>query len=73
MNRITLRIAAIGLLADVALSETNTAFADSTPFSRIVIFGDSLSDTGNFHRRSEVIPTALIHSLNGLVRASERP
>jgi thermolabile hemolysin len=28
------------------------AWANSTPFSRIIVFGDSVSDTGNFYRMS---------------------
>jgi thermolabile hemolysin len=32
--------------------------AGSSPFSRIVVFGDSLSDTGNFHRLTGGVPGA---------------
>lgn len=49
MKQLTLKLAAISLLAAVALSETDTTSAGSTPFSRIIVFGDSLSDTGNLH------------------------
>jgi len=37
------------LTAAILMLPAAVAQADSTPFSRIFVFGDSLSDTGNFH------------------------
>jgi thermolabile hemolysin len=37
-------------LAVALLFQTSTTWANSTPFSRIIVFGDSLSDSGNFYR-----------------------
>lgn len=58
MNRNTLKNAAIGMIAAFALSETTAVFANSTPFSRIIVFGDSLSDTGNLYLLSGGYPPA---------------
>jgi thermolabile hemolysin len=43
---------AFATLAVALLFHTSITRADSTPFSRIIVFGDSLSDTGNFYRRT---------------------
>jgi len=39
----------LGLLAFALVFQTSIARADSTPFSQIVVFGDSMSDPGNFY------------------------
>lgn len=58
MNRFSFKKLAIGLLAAIAVLGTGPAFAGSTPFSRIVVFGDSLSDTGNLYLLSGGYPPA---------------
>jgi phospholipase/lecithinase/hemolysin len=45
-----IRNIAFGTIAVALVFQTSIARADSTPFSRIIVFGDSLSDTGNFYR-----------------------
>ena len=45
-----IRILVFATLAVALLFQTSITRADSTPFSRIIVFGDSLSDTGNFYR-----------------------
>lgn len=46
-----IRKLAFATLAGALLFQTSVTRADaSTPFSRIIVFGDSLSDTGNFYR-----------------------
>jgi phospholipase/lecithinase/hemolysin len=47
---------AFAALAVAQLFGTSTTRADSTPFSRIVVFGDSLSDAGNLFRLSGGFP-----------------
>jgi len=45
-----IRNIAFAIPAVALLFQTSVTRADSTPFSRIIVFGDSLSDTGNFYR-----------------------
>jgi phospholipase/lecithinase/hemolysin len=45
-----IRNIAFATLAVTLVFQTSIARADSTPFSRIIVFGDSLSDTGNFYQ-----------------------
>src|SRR4029453_12923135 len=54
-----LRVSCAILLTLAVVPETvTTAWADSTPFSRIIVFGDSLSDTGNFYHLTGGFPPA---------------
>ncbi|MCI0747990.1 MAG: SGNH/GDSL hydrolase family protein [Verrucomicrobia subdivision 3 bacterium] len=55
LNRLKLG-AALGLAFGVVLAGSLAAEAKSTPFSRITVFGDSLSDIGNLHRLTEGFP-----------------
>jgi phospholipase/lecithinase/hemolysin len=43
---------AVGIALALLLAGQGVVFAASTPFSRIIVFGDSTSDTGNFYRMS---------------------
>ena len=59
MNRHTSVFVAKLKLAIVLLSALAGSLdvdAKPTPFSRIVVFGDSLSDTGNLHRMTGGFP-----------------
>src|ERR1041384_6306889 len=47
-----------GLAALTLMTGVVAAHADQTPFSRIFVFGDSLSDTGNFYALSGGFPPA---------------
>lgn len=47
-----IRNAAIGLAALAFFGIVQTPGAEATPFSRIVVFGDSLSDMGNLYEQS---------------------
>jgi len=58
MKRLTLKNALIGLLSTLALSGATAGVANVTPFSRIIVFGDSLSDTGNLYLLSGGYPPA---------------
>jgi len=48
---LNLRPALVSALA-LLLAGQGVVLAGSTPFSRIIVFGDSVSDTGNFYRMS---------------------
>jgi thermolabile hemolysin len=48
-----IRNLAFAILAVALLFQSSVTRADSTPFSRIIVFGDSLSDTGNFYRMTD--------------------
>ena len=48
--------ATVVIASGLLLAEQGVAFADSTPFSRIIVFGDSLSDTGNYYEMSGAYP-----------------
>src|SRR5260370_28682311 len=58
IHRLTSRLA-ISLAFSCCLGGQFAAQADPVPFSRIVVFGDSLSDTGNFYRLTRgLVPPA---------------
>ncbi len=42
----------LGVALALLLVDHGAVFAGSTPFSQIIVFGDSTSDTGNFYRMS---------------------
>ncbi len=44
--------ATVVIASGLLLAGQGLAFADSTPFSRIIVFGDSVSDTGNLYEMS---------------------
>jgi len=58
MKQLTMKHAIIGILSAFALTDSTAVMADASPFSRIIVFGDSLSDTGNLYQLSGGFPPA---------------